>query len=293
MKRRILTTAAVALVALAATGCGTNLANNAHGLNRANDGIVRQEVTPTGRTVRNFRTHRGFNRNTTNTQLGRRLGNNLNNTRYNVRRGVDRTVRENHYLTQDGLHGINDGVTNRNTRPTTPGQPRMVDGRGHQGTNGLRHENVNLHNNNANLHNNTLRNDRIANEAGLQNGRVDEIANRGVVREGDVRDGVIRDGATHNRDGLFRDGVTHNSDGVSRDGVTRNRDGVSRDGAHRDGLTRNPAIRDGVNVRDGVARDGATLRTRTTPRTATTRNATTLRNANLNGRSLDGNMIAQ
>ncbi|MCL2575526.1 MAG: hypothetical protein FWE33_03745 [Defluviitaleaceae bacterium] len=98
LRTKAIAGAAVVLTALAATGCGSHLANNAAGL-RTNDGVARHGVTHnTGRIVRS-----GYNRGFTRTarRATHPIGDRMPTT--TSRRGIDRTTTQNHYLRQENL----------------------------------------------------------------------------------------------------------------------------------------------------------------------------------------------
>jgi len=105
-RAKTLAGAAVLLVALAATGCGSNLANNASGLHRGGDGLVRNNAVErtgrVGRASRNYGYYRGFNRNFTRTS-NRRMNTNAGTPNTLTRHGIDRTATQNHYLRQENL----------------------------------------------------------------------------------------------------------------------------------------------------------------------------------------------
>jgi len=89
--------AAIALIAIAATGCGSHLANNTHGLGRAHDGTARHGVVEqrAERTTRHNNHRRGLNR------MARRTNSHLTSPNAHSRRGIDRTATENRYLHQN------------------------------------------------------------------------------------------------------------------------------------------------------------------------------------------------
>lgn len=174
---------AVALIAVTATGCGSHLANNAHGLRRANEGVGRNNTVIEQRDgVRP--THRAG-------RVGLRRGNrrvavNPGTPTTHSRRGIDRTTTENRYLNQEHFNARDNGRFMGNetvgSRERVVGETRL-DGARHRNDGVLRQDGMT----NRSQYNNNVRNTVFDNTTPYYNGDNVVIGNDGAIH---MTDGI-------------------------------------------------------------------------------------------------------